>query len=63
MTLQSDFREEVAVFLSASGMKPSRFGRAAPGDPGFVAELNRGRAPNLRTIARVRAFIKAWVKP
>jgi hypothetical protein len=62
MTLQSEFSEEVAAFLSFSGMKPSRFGRAALGDPGFVAELKNGRAPNLRTIERARAFIKDWGK-
>ncbi len=60
MTLQTDFAAEVAVFLGKSGMKPSRFGREALGDPGFVAALNKGRAPNLRTIERARAFIQAF---
>ena len=60
MTLQSEFSEEVTAFLACSGIKPSRFGRAALGDPGFVAELRKGRAPNLRTIERARAFIAAW---
>ena len=60
MTLQTDFAAEVAVFLRQSGMKPSRFGRDALGDPGFVAALNKGRAPNLRTIERARAFIQAF---
>jgi hypothetical protein len=59
MTSQAEFLAEVAHFLAESHMKPSRFGRAALGDPGFVAELTRGRAPNLRTIERARAFIKA----
>lgn len=60
MTSQAQFLAEVAAFLAASGMKPSQFGRAALGDPGFVAELGKGRAPNLRTIARARAFIAGW---
>ena len=60
MTLQTDFAAEVAVFLKETGMKPSRFGREALGDPGFVAALGKGRAPNLRTLERARAFIQAF---
>lgn len=60
MTLLSAFTEEVASFLKTSRMAPSRFGRDALGDPGFVAELRRGRCPNLRTIERARAFIQSW---
>lgn len=59
MTLQSDFSDEVEAFLKASALSPSRFGRDALGDPGFVAELRRGRCPNLRTIEKARAFIAA----
>ena len=59
MTLLTDFSEEVALFLTTSRMAPSRFGRDALGDPGFVAELRKGRCPNLRTIERARAFIIA----
>ena len=59
MTLLTDFSEEVALFLTTSRMAPSRFGRDALGDPGFVAELRKGRCPNLRTIERARAFITA----
>lgn len=60
MTLQTDFSDEVEAFLKASTLPPSRFGRDALGDPGFVAELRRGRCPNLRTIERARAFIAKW---
>ena len=60
MTLQSDFSDEVEAFLKAAAMRPSRFGRDALGDPGFVAELRQGRCPNLRTIERARAFIQSW---
>ena len=63
MTLLSDFSEEVASFLTTSRMAPSRFGRDALGDPGFVAELRKGRCPNLRTIERARAFIATWRGP
>jgi hypothetical protein len=47
-------------FLAKARMSPSRFGRAALGDPSFVAALNKGRAPNLRTIEKARAFIQAY---
>ena len=60
MTLQADFASEVAAFLAKARMSPSRFGRAALGDPGFVAALNKGRAPNLRTSEKARAFIQAY---
>ena len=43
MTLQSDFSDEVEAFLKATALSPSRFGRDALGDPGFVAELRKGR--------------------
>jgi hypothetical protein len=59
MTLQTDFSDAVEAFLKASAMAPSRFGREALGDPGFVAELRKGRCPNLRTIEKARAFIAA----
>jgi hypothetical protein len=60
MTLQADFASEVADFLAKARMSPSRFGRAALGDPSFVATLKKGRAPNLRTIEKARAFIQAY---
>jgi hypothetical protein len=60
MTLQTDFSDEVEAFLKAARLAPSRFGRDALGDPGFVAELRQGRCPNLRTIERARAFIARW---
>lgn len=60
MTLQTEFSNEVEAFLKAAAMRPSRFGRDALGDPGFVAELRQGRCPNLRTIERARAFIQSW---
>ena len=57
MDLAKDFTDELAAFLAATGITPSGFGRRALGDPNFVTELNGGRAPNLRTIARARAFM------
>lgn len=43
--------------LSASGTSPSRFGRDAVGDPGFVADLRSGRQPRAATVDRITAFL------
>jgi len=45
--------------LRERGIPPSRFGREAVGDPGFVASLRRGREPRESTIKRVGAYIAA----
>lgn len=44
-------------YLRESGIPASRFGRDAMGDPGFVANLRRGREPRDGTIRRVQAYI------
>lgn len=46
-------------YLAESGITPSRFGRDAMGDPGFVGALRRGRLPRDSTIRRVEAYIRA----
>lgn len=58
MNLQQQFAAEVAAFLKKTGMKPTTFGREALGDPSFVPTLEQGRAPNLNTIERARAFME-----
>lgn len=59
MDLQKQFQKAVAAFLKAYDMAPAAFGRAAMSDPNFVLDLEAGRAPNLRTIERARAFMEA----
>ena len=44
-------------YLRRTGMKPTRFGREAIGDPRFVPDLRRGREPRPRTIARAVAYM------
>lgn len=44
-------------YLRDTGTTPSRFGRDAMGDPGFVASLRRGREPRDTTVRRVAAHI------
>lgn len=45
--------------LRETGTPPSRFGRDALGDPGFVTGLRRGREPRDSTTKRVTAYLNA----
>lgn len=45
--------------LRRTGMTPSRFGREAMSDPGFVPSLRAGREPRTRTEQRVLAYLAA----
>ena len=53
------FRAEVEAFLEVTGAKRSLLGRAATGNPSFVAELRRGMSPTLATAGRVRAWMES----
>ena len=55
------FRAEVEAFLEATGAKRSLLGRAATGNPSFVAQLRRGMSPTLATVGRVRAWMESHV--
>jgi len=50
---------EVEIFLRRFDVPATRFGREVMGDPRFVFDLRNGRDPRPRTVARVRAFLKA----
>lgn len=58
MSLADDFSEEIDAYLTATGLSPTALGRMALGDPGFVFGLRNGRSPSLRTIDKVRAFMR-----
>jgi hypothetical protein len=53
----AEFLGEVEAHLERTKTKASAFGKRALGDPGFVANLRRGREPRWSTAQRVRAFI------
>jgi hypothetical protein len=53
------FLSEIEAFLAHGAVAPSTFGRAALGDPNFVRDLRQGRAPSLRLVDRVRAYMRA----
>jgi sulfate adenylyltransferase subunit 2 len=53
------FIKEIKIFLSETGMEPTAFGKQALGDPNFVFDLDKGRAPSSRTMDKVRDFMVA----
>lgn len=61
MSIRDDFLAEVEQFLEEQLLEPSAFGVKALKDPGFVFALRKGRAPNLRTIQRVKDFMQAYI--
>ncbi|MGE0424960.1 MAG: hypothetical protein AB7O88_22065 [Reyranellaceae bacterium] len=56
-TITEQFVGRVEAFLTASGVKPSEFGRSAIGDRSFVLNLRRGRSPTLATADKVLSYI------
>lgn len=59
MNLAEEFSQEIDAYLEAAHLSATALGRAALGDPGFVFGLRNGRSPSLRTIDKVRAFMRA----
>jgi hypothetical protein len=49
---------EIERFLRRTGMPPTRFGRAAAGDPRLVFDMRLGREIRPRLAARVRTFMQ-----
>jgi 2,4-dienoyl-CoA reductase-like NADH-dependent reductase (Old Yellow Enzyme family) len=57
MTSFESFRQEVADYIAKAGITATQFGREAMADPGFVFQMQRGRAPSLRTVDKVRDWM------
>ena len=51
----------ITAFLAKSGMSKSSFGTDAVGDPAFVTDLEKGREPRSRVIARAYEFMAEGV--
>jgi 2,4-dienoyl-CoA reductase-like NADH-dependent reductase (Old Yellow Enzyme family) len=49
--------ERIEKYLKSRRMPPTRFGRAAVGDPCFVFDLRDGREPRNATVQRVQAYL------
>lgn len=58
MSLLEEFRVEVEAFLIDRKVEAATFGRDVLKDPNFVFDLRAGRSPNLRTIERVREYMR-----
>jgi phosphopantothenoylcysteine decarboxylase/phosphopantothenate--cysteine ligase len=64
MPLREDLLARIEIFLTASGMSATRFGREAAGDPRLVFDLrDKGRAPNARLIDQLTAFMEKQASP
>jgi hypothetical protein len=50
--------ELIERHLKSRRMPPTRFGRAAVGDPRFVFDLREGREPRSTTVRRVMAYLE-----
>ena len=57
------FDAEVEAFLTVTGTKRSVLGRGATNNPSFVAHLEQGTSPTLRTVHKVRAWMAAHARP
>lgn len=53
------FLGEVEAYLSVTGLKRSVLGARAVGNPSFASQLCRGVSPTLRSVHRVRQWMKA----
>ncbi len=51
---------KIEKFLRRTGMPPTKFGRLAVRDPGFVRELRNGREPGIRMERRVEHFMNEF---
>ena len=56
--IKDEFITEIDTYCRASGMAVTPFGRAAVGDPGFVARLKAGGDVTLSTVEKVHNFMK-----
>ena len=52
--------EQIDAFLSATGMKPTRFGMEALGEGGLVKSLREGRSPSLKNAKRIVEFMATY---
>ena len=63
-TVTAEFLREIDSFLDGSGMTATAFGVAALKDPCFVSDVrDGGRAPNGRTMQKVRDFMASHSSP
>lgn len=49
---------EIASFRDRSGMSVTAFGMSAVRDPGLIRRLEGGHSPTLKTVDRIRNFMR-----
>jgi sulfate adenylyltransferase subunit 2 len=54
---QNQFLNEINAFLGESGTEPTALGKKVMGDPNFVFDLRKGRAPSAKTMDKVRDWM------
>jgi sulfate adenylyltransferase subunit 2 len=54
---QDQFLNEINGFLAESNYEPTLLGKQAMGDPNFVFDVRKGRAPSARTMDKVRDWM------
>ena len=59
MTIQNELISEIKAFLAKNKLSKSAFGLEVMGDYGFVSDIENGRSVQLKTVEKVRAFMKA----
>ncbi len=47
----------IEEFLDRHGMKPTRFGALATGEPQLISSIRKGRSPSLKVLQRIRTFM------
>lgn len=57
---ETDLVAAVQDFCNRYEMSKTRFGELALNDPSFVTEIEAGREPRRKTVARVAAFISEY---
>jgi hypothetical protein len=48
---------KIELYLRASGVTPTRFGRDVAGDPRLVSDMRNGREPGVKMCALINAYL------
>lgn len=60
MNTREQFLQEIDAFLAHTGMTASQLGEQAVSDKKFVSRIRSGSSLTVRTLDRVREFMRAY---
>ena len=60
--MMDDFKNQIEAFLGETGMVPSRFGREALNDPGFVSRMRSGARNWPETQEKCLSFMAEYIE-